>query len=106
MKVQIEFATDNAAFTDSYYPQEVRHVLRQVSEALLMQTPGVAMPSLSLYDSNGNVVGRVRIDPDATDICARALSVIEESEGADEHAELIGEMRGLVTEMQRKDGRR
>jgi hypothetical protein len=36
----------------------------------------------------------------AADVVSRALSVIETTEGADEHAELLGELRALVTELE------
>lgn len=38
-------------------------------------------------------------DRATNDIVSRALSVILESEGADEHGELIGELRHLVAEL-------
>lgn len=60
-KITIEFDTDNAAFENA---SEVSLILSQASNKVIrnMNIPGEDTCFCSLYDSNGNKVGSVRID--------------------------------------------
>lgn len=59
MNVQIKFATDNAAFEDSYL-MEITRVLRRAKDVLLDSENQFESHS-PLFDSNGNVIGHVEI---------------------------------------------
>lgn len=53
MNISIEFETGNAAFEDN--PNEIEYVLEQVARK-------VSQGGGSLFDSNGNKIGKVAIE--------------------------------------------
>ena len=66
MKIRLEITCDNAAFEDN--PNELGDILRHIGR--LADNHG-SLADVPIYDTNGNRVGLIEIDPPVCCLCKK-----------------------------------